>query len=113
LVLPDLNIEMPTDVFHFIWDKIWESDSRTQEIGIARDVKAKTQGSEISLLPKVVCSDGVRSSYVNGGTLLCILLFESTTACYLGRKGALSKVSPDAGIFTNLLALVGLQHQQQ
>ena len=119
LVLSDLNIKMPADVLHFTWnwtpadlfdqtEQVAPQLRRLETLGMSRpklkDLKYHMYaGSGLSGWNEIIL-------YVVGGILLFLLLCLGIYLCVNYKKQKQNpNSSSESGVFTNLLALMGLQ----
>ncbi len=119
LVLSDLNIKMPADVLHFTWnwtpadlfeqtEQVAPQLRRLETLGMSRpklkDLKYHMYaGAGLSGWNEIIL-------YVIGGILLFLLLCLGIYMCINYKKQKQNpNPSSESGVFTNLLALMGLQ----
>jgi hypothetical protein len=120
LVLSDLNIKMPADVLHFTWnwvpanlfdaptEKVAPDLKRLEQLGISRpklrdlqyQISASTSGNWISWQNIIL--------YILIGVATVLIIVVSIMGCQ-NHKTINSNANPEAGIFTNMLAMMGLQ----
>jgi hypothetical protein len=119
LVLSDLNIKMPADVLHFTWDWTPADLFEHNEDKVAPQLKKlETLGMNRPKLKDLryhMSASSMLSGwhdiilYVIGGILLATALGIGIYVCCKHRKEVGGNSNAESGVFTNLLALMGLQ----
>jgi hypothetical protein len=120
LVLSDLNIKMPADVLHFTWDWVPADLFDAPNEQVAPDLQKLAQlGMSRPKLKDLQYQISASSSgyWISWHNILLYVITAITTilvmiVCYLGCKKPNVSGAPDSGIFTNMLALMGLQQHQ-
>ncbi len=121
LVLSDLNIKMPADVLHFTWDWVPTDlfDAPSEQVAPDLQKLARLGMSRPKLKDLQYQISASSSGYwISWHNILLYVITGITTVlvmvvCYqVCIKKPVISGSPDTGIFTNMLALMGLQQHQ-
>ena len=125
LVLSDLNIKMPADVLHFTWDwvpadlfdapedKVAPELAKLAQLGISRP-KLKDLQYQFSASSLATWGSWHHILlYVVIGILVTLTIALSIMACVAKGRTNQGPIGGDNGVFTNMLAMMGLQQHQQ